>query len=603
MSSSALRQEASDDIAQKSALPARRRTSQEVQESPQTNQHPFVDQRPQAIAQRRFRDIASHSARSQQFRALQDVVRGDSQTLQRKTTSSVATASTAPLLEEDEALRGETKVLPVQRAAVAATPKVNDTGLPDNLKTGIESLSGMSLDHVRVHYNSSRPAQLNALAYAQGDQIHLSPGHERHVPHEAWHVVQQAQGRVKPTMQMKEGVAINDDSGLEREADVMAEKALRQDTTQMKSHAHRSGMSPGHDVVQRVVYPNDNAMWAAVAPGFPYVSIMAVVNGNAELSALYQAIAGHMNMMNFVLSPGTEPQAAYQQNATGTYDIEYDSPTNYHNRYQHEEYFVGAMIHEMGHVASSQLYQTQIPDGSTYHIANMHLPANTGATFAGTNVGVNQVAGPGGATAQEADMDANWITLDALLAQSHDFSTDEKQFLHGRINYARGATPHAHYDTVLLDILYYLQHQHMTQTHVYLQATAMLHEANTRRAAGNGVVQQVQAVGAPAQDTATLHHDVGQMLNDARWGSKGKAFIGHKTPDGIAHLRTLFQNNAPNRRDNLMTIQAAAHAMVNTVSSRRLPITQQAYTALSADYRTVGLVPAIASINAVVALL
>ncbi|AJC22312.1 hypothetical protein RO07_20755 [Pandoraea pulmonicola] len=43
------------------------------------------------------------------------------------------------------------------------------------------------------------------------------------------HVVQQAQGRVKPTMQMKEGVAINDDSGLEREADVMSEKALRQD--------------------------------------------------------------------------------------------------------------------------------------------------------------------------------------------------------------------------------------------------------------------------------------------------------------------------------------------------------------------------------------
>jgi hypothetical protein len=48
----------------------------------------------------------------------------------------------------------------------------NKTGLPDNLKAGIESLSGLSLDHVKVHFNSAQPAQLNALAYAQGSDIH-----------------------------------------------------------------------------------------------------------------------------------------------------------------------------------------------------------------------------------------------------------------------------------------------------------------------------------------------------------------------------------------------------------------------------------------------
>ena len=103
----------------------------------------------------------------------------------------------------------------------------NHTGLPDNLKNGIESLSGMSMDQVRVHYNSSQPANLNALAYAQGSDIHVAPGQEQHLPHEAWHVVQQAQGRVKPTMQMKEGVPINNDHGLEHEADVMGAKALQ----------------------------------------------------------------------------------------------------------------------------------------------------------------------------------------------------------------------------------------------------------------------------------------------------------------------------------------------------------------------------------------
>src|SRR6202007_2598901 len=95
----------------------------------------------------------------------------------------------------------------------------NRTGLPNNLKSGVESLSGMSMDNVRVHYNSSAPASLQAHAYAQGTDIHVAPGQEQHLPHEAWHVVQQAQGRVQPTMQMKEGVPVNDDERLERGGD------------------------------------------------------------------------------------------------------------------------------------------------------------------------------------------------------------------------------------------------------------------------------------------------------------------------------------------------------------------------------------------------
>ncbi len=100
----------------------------------------------------------------------------------------------------------------------------NQTGLPDRLKTGIEHLSGYSMDDVKVHYNSDKPARLQAHAYAQGRDIHIAPGQEKHLPHEAWHVVQQMQGRVKPTMQAK-GVAINDDLALEREADQMGGKA------------------------------------------------------------------------------------------------------------------------------------------------------------------------------------------------------------------------------------------------------------------------------------------------------------------------------------------------------------------------------------------
>lgn len=133
--------------------------------------------------------------------------------------------ATAQLAEEEELLQG--KFEPAPRAE-----KANNTGLPDNLKSGIESLSGMSMDHVNVHYNSDKPAQLNAHAYAQGADIHVAPGQEQHLPHEAWHVVQQAQGRVNPTTQMK-GTSVNDDVGLETEADVMGAKAL---TTQLEKN-------------------------------------------------------------------------------------------------------------------------------------------------------------------------------------------------------------------------------------------------------------------------------------------------------------------------------------------------------------------------------
>lgn len=145
--------------------------------------------------------------------------------------------ATAPVqraggMEEEMPAQGRFMTAQAKRDPVAqakeetAAPAPNRTGMPDALKSGIESLSGMDLSDVRVHRNSSEPAQLNALAYAQGNDVHLGPGQEQHLPHEAWHVVQQRQGRVAPTMQMA-GVPVNDDAGLEAEADAMGAKAMQ----------------------------------------------------------------------------------------------------------------------------------------------------------------------------------------------------------------------------------------------------------------------------------------------------------------------------------------------------------------------------------------
>ena len=108
----------------------------------------------------------------------------------------------------------------------AEAPRPNNTGMPDNLKSGIESLSGFSMDDVRVHYNSSKPATVQALAYTQGTDIHVAPGQEKCLPHEAWHVAQQMAGRVSPTTNIN-GMPVNDNAALEHEADVMGEKAVQ----------------------------------------------------------------------------------------------------------------------------------------------------------------------------------------------------------------------------------------------------------------------------------------------------------------------------------------------------------------------------------------
>ncbi len=122
----------------------------------------------------------------------------------------------------EQSARGKHK--PCQKKA--SQPQVSGRGgLPRQIRQGVEHLSGYRLDDVKVHYYSDKPRQLQALAYTQGTDIYVAPGEERHLPHEAWHVVQQKQGRVRPTAYLG-NVKVNDNPGLEKEADVMGQKAL-----------------------------------------------------------------------------------------------------------------------------------------------------------------------------------------------------------------------------------------------------------------------------------------------------------------------------------------------------------------------------------------
>ncbi len=191
----------------------------------------LADASPQVAQLQRLQALVDASPQVAQLRRLQALADASPQVAQLRRLQALADRHYAPVAqlagdpEEEELIQGQFASAELEPQLQQA-PRANNTGLPDQLKSGIESLSGLSMDDVRVHYNSSQPAQLNALAYAQGSVIHLAPGQEHHLPHEAWHVVQQAQGRVRPTMQMKDGVPVNDDAGLEREADLMGAKAF-----------------------------------------------------------------------------------------------------------------------------------------------------------------------------------------------------------------------------------------------------------------------------------------------------------------------------------------------------------------------------------------
>lgn len=104
--------------------------------------------------------------------------------------------------------------------------------LEPQVRTQMEHAFQTDFSRVTVHADSPRASALGALAYTEGNAVHMAPG--QYAPgsrtgrellgHELTHVVQQREGRVSATGQAK-GVAVNDDPGLESEADELGRRA------------------------------------------------------------------------------------------------------------------------------------------------------------------------------------------------------------------------------------------------------------------------------------------------------------------------------------------------------------------------------------------
>jgi hypothetical protein len=161
----------------------------------------LLNTRPEAVAQRELAEMMSNSPRVLQLFALSKTIHNSPRmAAQRREVNALIGMTVQP--PKDGAV-------PAKSSQMQPEVKPKNAGLPDQVKSEMQPDSDMSMDHVKARCYFDKPAQLQSHASYKGDEIHLGAGQERHLPNGAGHVVQQAQGRRGPKLQMKAG-AIND---------------------------------------------------------------------------------------------------------------------------------------------------------------------------------------------------------------------------------------------------------------------------------------------------------------------------------------------------------------------------------------------------------
>lgn len=107
----------------------------------------------------------------------------------------------------------------IDREASLSKSNEHPDGIPEPLKGQLESENNVDLSDVEVIRDSNKPAEYGTEAFSANKKIHLAPGKEDHLEHEARHEVQKKQGKVKATGKLKDGTPVNTDPELEKDAD------------------------------------------------------------------------------------------------------------------------------------------------------------------------------------------------------------------------------------------------------------------------------------------------------------------------------------------------------------------------------------------------
>jgi hypothetical protein len=142
---------------------------------------------------------------------------------------------------EEEMIQGKGVTKDIKPFQFKTNQASADKSMPEPVRMKMESSFGEDFSNVKIQ-ESSKASELGAMAYASGNNIHFAPGKynpqsqqgQELLGHELTHVVQQREGRVKGTSQMK-GISVNDAPALEKEADDMGKKAAQGQLTSEKN--------------------------------------------------------------------------------------------------------------------------------------------------------------------------------------------------------------------------------------------------------------------------------------------------------------------------------------------------------------------------------
>ena len=206
--------------------------------------------------------------------------------------------------EEEEIIQAKTAIQ--KEVSKPAVQNGAHTSLPESLQAKMEDSFGTDFGNVNIHKNDRSAAQIGALAYTKGNNVHFAP--EQYNPgsqkgqeligHELTHVVQQREGKVTATLHGK-GMLINDNPGLEKEADIKGKRAVKGEIV------HSGGVEQGNskNVVQGffkgvtksgVNYRVADDLSATVRVGYPnhilYAKSGKAATANTKLSAVGSGI-------------------------------------------------------------------------------------------------------------------------------------------------------------------------------------------------------------------------------------------------------------------------------------------------------------------------
>lgn len=111
----------------------------------------------------------------------------------------------------------------------------SSVSLPDPVQAKMEQSMGADFSGVQMFKDSEKASSVGANAFAQGNEVHFAPGQfktdqagQELIGHELAHVVQQREGRVSANTSVG-GKPVNDDKGLEQEADDKGRLAAKAD--------------------------------------------------------------------------------------------------------------------------------------------------------------------------------------------------------------------------------------------------------------------------------------------------------------------------------------------------------------------------------------